>query len=289
MGEEAVKKFLMKAAAACAVFGAVFCILGFMLGGKPTGVQLSWENGRPRVEYKSAGLDELLVGEAPLFSAGRGGENTSGKEQSAQGGSVTFTEELHSMDIELGGVQLYLKTGDSWNVTVENTKKYRAYAEAGVLHVSCFEDDLLETAAVFTVTYPKDALLREVDIQLGAGSLEAESFVCSELELEVGAGDAVLQNVEVDRSCEITVGIGSVELNGSLLGETGIECGMGNVSCRLYGVEDYDYEVDCGMGSVRLDDREYSGIAVEDSRRTGAAVRYEIECGMGSVEIIHAG
>ena len=33
--------------------------------------------------------------------------------------------------VELGGVQLYLKAGDSWNVTVENTKKYRAYAEAG--------------------------------------------------------------------------------------------------------------------------------------------------------------
>ncbi|MBQ8611268.1 MAG: hypothetical protein IJ412_06120, partial [Oscillospiraceae bacterium] len=170
-----MKKFLMKAAAACAVFGAAFCILGFVLGGRPTGVQFSWENGRPRVEYKSAGLDEMLTGEAPLFStgkgnestSGKGGENTSGKEQPAQGSSVTFTEELHSLDIELGGVQLYLKAGDSWNVTVENTKKYRAYAEAGVLHVSCFEDDLLETGTVFTVTYPKDALLREVDIQLG--------------------------------------------------------------------------------------------------------------------------
>ncbi len=296
-----MKRFLLKAAGVCAVIGVVLCVAGFLLGGKLVGINI----GRNGLSYSDATMQELLSGQRPIFETdatpdGAPADPAAADESaaSAQSGSVptnadaaglhTFDGvEIHSLDVELGGAQAYLRAGDRWSVTVENTGKYTTVVKEGVLNVTCREDTYPETAAVVTITCPQDAFLREADIELGAGTLTVDRLVCSSLELDVGAGSAVLNDIEAGSACDISVGAGWVELNGTLSGENSIDCGMGEVICRLTAVDRYDFEVDCGMGSVVLDENEFSGLGAQGSSRTGAAVRYDIDCGMGSVEITH--
>ncbi len=275
-----MKKFLFKAAAACAVFGIVLCIIGAVAGGKPIGVRIGWQNGEPQVEYRSADVWELLTGAQPVFSSDKIG--------SVDGTYTSFDgEEIHSLEIDLGGAEVYLEAADRWSVTTENALLCTAKVKNGVLQIKNI-GEIETTGVVCTVTYPQTAQLRSLDVSLGGGSLQnLGALACNELELELGAGSVVLNGVTVQGECSVDVGMGSVELNGSLARGAEIECGMGSVVCRLAAVPSYDYMVDCGMGSVVLDDLEFSGVGAQGQRNDGAPVRYEIDCGMGSVELTH--
>ena len=274
-----MKKFLFKAAAACAVFGVVLCIIGAVAGGKLTGVRIGWKDGEPQVEYHSTDVQELLTGVKPILGSAKG--ETDGKY------TVFDGEEIHSLEIDLGGAEVYLEAADRWSVTTQNDLLCTAQVKNGVLHIKNI-GEIETTGTVCTITYPQTAQLRSLDVSLGGGSLQnLGTLVCNELELELGAGSILLNGITVQDECSVDVGIGGVELNGSLARGAEIDCGMGSVVCRLAPVDAYDYRVECGMGSVVLDDSEFSGMGAQDQRSSGAPIRYEIECGMGSVELTH--
>lgn len=306
-----MKKFFFKAAAACAVFGLVFCIIGAAAGGRLTGMRIDWNNGTPHVKYTSTAADELLRGEEPFLSlqesdakngsapsaadsapvntpAADAPDNT-GVTQSTAAEQLFDGAELHSLELELGGAQVYLEVSDHWGFTAQTPDTATAAVHNGVLKITSHRNSL-PAVQVYTVTVPQDVQLRELDIELGGGELRSSGTLqCNSLELELGAGSIVLQDVRAAGECDLSVGAGSIELNGSLARGADIDCAMGSVVCRLTAVERYDYEVSCGMGSVLLDGSEFSGMGASGKSSTGAPVRYEVECGMGSVEISHAG
>lgn len=301
-----MKKFLFKAAAACAVFGLVFCVIGAVSGGELTGIRFGWRDGEPQVEYTHTEMKDLLTGTEPFLEVQTPGENSAG---SASGGSTSDTnpnsnsggnssgnpdkqlftgEQIHSLELELGGAQVYLEAADHWGLIVENTTAYTAAVRDGVLKIATREKAAMEPDVVFIITFPRDEPMRQLDIELGGGALENLGDIhCGSLELELGAGSILLQDITVTGECSMDAGMGSIELNGSLARGAEIDCGMGSVMCQLAPVDVYDFEVECGMGSVVLDGSEFAGVGASGSSRTGAAVRYEVECGMGSVEIRH--
>ena len=48
---------------------------------------------------------------------------------------------------------------------------------------------------------------------------------------------------------------------------------------------DYNYELECDMGSIRIGDSKYSGPATERSINNRAGQWMEIACSVGSVDI----
>lgn len=301
-----MKKFFFKAAAACAVFGLVFCIIGAAAGGKLTGMRIDWDNDRPHVAYSTVTMDDLPQGKEPSSgpqastgkndAAPHSAENAPAKTPSADStGAAPNTAaeqlfdgaEIHSLELELGGAQVFLEAADRWSFTAEDPDTAVAAVRNGVLKITS-RSSSLSSAAVYTVTVPQDVQLRELDIELGGGELKSFGTIqCGSLDVEVGAGGIVLQDVRVAGECNLDAGLGSIELNGALARGAEIDCSIGSVVCRLTAVERYDYAVECGAGSVKLDDSEFSGAGVSGKSISGAPVRYEIECGMGSVEILH--
>ena len=49
--------------------------------------------------------------------------------------------------------------------------------------------------------------------------------------------------------------------------------------------EDYNYELEVGMGTVAIGGSEFGGMAIEKTIENSASKNMDIECGMGSVEI----
>ena len=61
---------------------------------------------------------------------------------------------------------------------------------------------------------------------------------------------------------------------------------MGRIELTAAGKEqDYNYELEVGMGSVTVGAGEFGGMAVEKTIDNSAVKKMDIECGMGSVEI----
>lgn len=136
------------------------------------------------------------------------------------------------------------------------------------------------------ITIPENANLDFVKIVIGAGTFIAKdvSFNCAEGNLEVGAGNLIINNVYGGK-IDIRCGMGNLEYAGKICGKSNIDCGMGSVKLNLQGrVEDYSYDVKVGLGDFRFNDEKKSGVAqcFDNKRKEN---HFSVNCGMGSVNI----
>ncbi len=171
---------------------------------------------------------------------------------------------------------------------------------------------------------PKNASLDEVSIDFGAGKLESGYLKAREIEISVGAGECVFEGLEASESADISLGagkfiteslvareagfdiaagelqvngakvgsetqvdisMGNAVLNGVFAGELDVECSMGSLELTLEGAEsDYNYEVDCGMGSIKIGGNDYDGLA-DHEIYNGSNDIIDISCSMGTVNV----
>lgn len=111
---------------------------------------------------------------------------------------------------------------------------------------------------------PADAMYREVDIELGAGSIDADALQCDELKLSVGAGSAELRGV-LASSLDVEVGAGRAKLE---LDARWADCG-------------YDAEV--GLGSISVNGKSLL-LGVGEASRGGSPM-LDLEAGAGTIDI----
>lgn len=123
-----------------------------------------------------------------------------------------------------------------------------------------------QDAGTIVLEVPKDTVLRKLDVEVGVGSLTAENIVTRELEGECG--------------------VGSLTFQGEVQGECQIECGVGNVNLELAGREtDFNYELECGIGSIVLGSSSFSGLANERRISNQASQTMKLECGIGEIVV----
>lgn len=136
------------------------------------------------------------------------------------------------------------------------------------------------------ITIPNGAKFNRLNIRIGAGSFEMRDvdFECNEGELEVGAGNLVIQKIKSNKM-NFRCGMGNLIFNGSVKGVSNVDCGMGSVKLELKGRrEDYSYDVKVGLGDFRINNEKKSGVCqvINESRKDN---HFSVNCGMGSVNI----
>lgn len=172
---------------------------------------------------------------------------------------------------------------------------------------------------------PKDAVLDDISIDFGAGKLEAGYLKAKEIEISAGAGECTFDGLEASESVELSMGagkmttgtlfareakldiaagelhvsdakvtarteaavsMGNANLKGSFAGELTADCSMGSLNFTLEGAEeDYNYEVDSGMGSVKIGSKRYNNLGSEYEIDHGSSSTMDITCAMGTVNV----
>lgn len=121
------------------------------------------------------------------------------------------------------------------------------------------------------------------------------------LDLNLGAGNAIIDKLEVENKAEIEGGVGRLEisdgtinnlhlsmgvgesiLNAKLLGKSEIEAGIGSVKLNLTGKEeDYKIKVEKGIGSIKL-----QGENLKNETTYGNGINIiDLEGGIGNIDI----
>ena len=110
-------------------------------------------------------------------------------------------------------------------------------------------------------------------------------MVCKELEAETGAGEMVLNHVTAEEM-EIVNSAGHTYVNGSVSRKVDVECSLGQAELVLEGKEqDFNYELDCSVGSINLGSRNYSALADDTKINNSASKQCELECSMGEIVV----
>lgn len=222
------------------------------------------------------------------------------------------SENVYSLDIEVGGCGLYIRESgdDNFYVEAENTHKFQSYVSQGTLYVkesrqhhsSKHWSDL--TDCTITIYVPEGFRFDEVEAEFGAGELDLGELYADELNLDFGAGQVMADYLEV-RNAAFSVGAGEIDIDDmkvdNLEAEVGMgalymtadigrsiqaECSMGELDLTVKGSKtDFNYDIEASMGNVSIGRDSYAGLGREQTINNNARKTMELECAMGHISI----
>ena len=136
-----------------------------------------------------------------------------------------------------------------------------------------------------TIVLPSDFVAQRANISIGSGSLQAGELQAEDLILDVGVGSCKANDISAERAT-LRVGIGHMEIHRFFAKQTRLDVGLGHAEITLtQKLDNFSYEVDVGLGSVRVGSSHYSGTATESNENPGAPYNLDIRCGLGRVEV----
>lgn len=151
------------------------------------------------------------------------------------------------------------------------------------------------------VYIPSDTEFDVVYILAGAGQLKIDTILTEKLDLELGAGNAEIEELVVNKKAsidggvgkfeiksgtihnlDVELGVGKTEITAKLLESSTLEAGVGELKLNLIGSED-DYKIyaEKGIGAITIDG---DGIKNESTIGDGENT-IDIEGGIGSINI----
>lgn len=219
--------------------------------------------------------------------------------------------EVANLEIEIGGVELIILPSDSeesehFRIDNNTSKKVETYLENNTLVVRSWKNDLVGSNKRETIILyvPKTATLKEVSMEVGAGLIEASQLEANEIHMEIGAGLIECQEIKA-RTFQVEVGagefigkqietedaeleaaVGAISFDGTIHENLDATSDMGSIEMNLTGKEnDYNYNVDCSVGSIAIGDQIYEGIGKEKYINNQSNYEFDLECAMGNIEI----
>ncbi len=204
---------------------------------------------------------------------------------------------------EDGSFESYVRDG-VWTIREKSRQQVKLFG----LHLPAisifgerFEPDIV-------ITLPKDYKAEDIRLELGAARLEAGRLSSDTGSFILGAGEAHIKQLEVLKKSSFDVGagymelgnvnlhninadcgVGYIQLEGIVTGDNKLECGVGKIRMDLEGdVEGYSYEIETGIGNVRVNGKNYMG-SVERNARKDFLGSFDMECGIGNITLeIHS-
>lgn len=215
-----------------------------------------------------------------------------GNESSTDGTVYQLKYQPTKLDIELKYDELILEEGDSFCVRVydDNGKNVTVKESSDTLKVRSTKK-LSKTRKV-CISYPEDVKLQELEIEMGAGTVYLNRDIETEkLSVEMGAGEFDSKNPVTAEEADLEIGTGSMTFADLSAKKISGECGLGELDLTMTGTqEDYNYDLECGVGNLDVGSDSYSGLGREKSiSNTGADRKLNLECGMGNVSVDFSG
>lgn len=233
------------------------------------------------------------------------GSDTEQSQGSSVQGEKKYVQEfknIRSLDIEVAYAEVEVKKIQGDVVTVDtsklNSKRRDALlvnTEEGELKLESRGSDFwlkineTKDAGRIVIGIPQDARYEEASFDVGAGRLQIEDISAGSLKINVGGGEAVIgrfQADELDAEC----GAGKMTFNGIVNRDADVSCGVGEVKLNLTDSQDnYNYELECGIGRLKVGNDSYTGLGSSRSIDNGANKKVEISCSVGKVEVTFGG
>lgn len=215
-----------------------------------------------------------------------------GNESATDGIVYQLKYQPTKLDIELKYDELILEEGDSFCVRVydDNGKNVTVKESSDTLKVRSTKK-LSKTRKV-CISYPEDVKLQELEIEMGAGTVYLNRDIETEkLSVEMGAWEFDSKNPVTAEEADLEIGTGSMTFADLSAKKISGECGLGELDLTMTGTqEDYNYDLECGVGNLDVGSDSYSGLGREKSiSNTGADRKLDLECGMGNVSVNFSG
>ncbi len=215
--------------------------------------------------------------------------------------TYAVSSEIRVLEVNINAADFKVKQGEDF--LVESNLKHLAVEEKdGVLSLE--ETKKFGGAyrgASLTLYIPADITFEKIIVRTGAGKLTVERLSSGTVELDLGAGEVIIESL-IATSCatidggagKITVvggelhnlavdmGVGQLHLTSALTGDCSFDLGVGESNVTVIGDrENYKLHLEKGIGGITVD-----GKSVPDLKEQGSKENsIEISGGIGAVNL----
>lgn len=220
-------------------------------------------------------------------------------------------DEVTELEADIGGGRLIIKQSDNeyFKAEVNTDLKFQCFVKNGKLNIKAFKGNVISNASNNTVTLyiPDGASIEDVQIELGAGTVDIDKLTAGKVSFDVGAGTVNADNMDVHKlgvdlgagkitingtamDAEIDIGMGSFKWTGKISRDMDLSCAMGSVDIGLKGEDEkgHNYRISCSAGHVIVGGRKYASGTADMDIDNGAPGTFDIDCSMGNVNISFA-
>ena len=229
------------------------------------------------------------------------------EETDATGDMKTYAvaSRISELKIHINAADLTIKEGGRFSVE-SNLKNLTVEEKNGCLILKDLTTIKLNGSnaykdAVLTVYVPAGTVFEKINLKTGAGRVTAGELRAETVDLELGAGDALIDTLVATKSADIEggagriaisggalhnlelgMGVGQLNLTSALTGECQLELGIGESNITLIGSrEAYELDIEKGIGEIRVD-----GKVVSDYGSSGnGTAEVKIQGGIGAIYV----
>ncbi len=186
---------------------------------------------------------------------------------------------LARVDMELAATSLVIENGEEFSLQTNN-KNLRIKYTSGILKVS--EKQKIgthPTGLVLILTMPTDHILSSFELDMGAGSVSIGYLTSDKVDMDFGAGEVTIHNLNARKSADIDGGAGKITIRSGLVRDLDLDMGVGELdlgiaptgrcdmdmgvgSSRItipMPINNYTVKISRGLGSITLDGQKVSG------------------------------
>ena len=129
-------------------------------------------------------------------------------------------------------------------------------------------------------------VMREIEIEAANGMVTADKIVADHVNLDIDNASVNIQQLVVDGKAELQINAGEMVIGYYEGSNLDLECAVGAMMVVCEGNKnDYNYNLECGVGEIILDNETYSGLGQEKQVQNGGTKLIEAECAMGQIQI----
>lgn len=127
-------------------------------------------------------------------------------------------------------------------------------------------------------------VLKEIEIEALNGTVLAEKIVADNVAIEIDNASVQIDELIVTDKAELQINAGQMVIGYYAGKRLEAECAMGSIMVVCEGKQnDYNYDLECGMGNIQIDQNGYSGIGKELQMNNESKKSIKAECAMGEI------
>ena len=194
-----------------------------------------------------------------------------------------FDSDTDKLKIDISAELLTVRYEDCEAVTVKTNLENLTVKESfGKLKINDNKRLLSvnEAGGFVEIIIPKGTVLREIDLDLGAGKTVLASINAENVDIDGGAGELLISRCTISE-LDLDMGVGALVFSGNVTRKADIDLGVGSTEITLLGgKENYQLVLEKGLGKITVDGEELG-----NGRIGNGSVRVDIEGGVGSIKV----
>lgn len=208
--------------------------------------------------------------------------NTPTGQSNLHGNSFTG---INRLEIDIPNVQLTLvSTEGTDEITYHsNGAKNIAGVEGTCLK---FEDETSVKNKIELEIHIPIGVLKEIEIEAANGSISADRILADHVSIDINNASVEIQELVVSGKARLEMNAGEIVVGYYEGKHLETECDAGSILIVCEGgSKDYNYELECGIGSIQIDKDSYSGIGNDLRIDNQGQKSIKAECGIGEITL----